>query len=117
MRWPIYLVVDVLSIPLIASSVIGTDYFESIGSIIPDSPDFVPTDLDGLFTKSSLDILTGVTFSNDNDATSPSSDCLFGKLESTNQIQRRHDSSSDSTCSKNPQNGDGESGIKSPILV
>ena len=112
MHWRLYLVINMLSIPLVTSIIITeTDfpglidlgqYSESI-----DNPDLDSIDLNSVSTGLNPDIFTGVasnTIDINNDLTTASSDCPFDFIESTNQFQRRQISSSGSGCSHTPQN-------------
>lgn len=92
MRWRVYLAIhiNVLSVPLISSIVIGLDNL-----------DLESIDLDGLFTGSNPAILAEDQASNDlTPATSDlSSGYSFDPASSTNQSPRGQASSSGSSCS------------------
>lgn len=107
MGWRIYLAINLLTIPVITSVVIGTVdpgpidldlYSGSDASTI--EPDFELTNLDGLSTTLNPDILTA----KNDDFTTASGECLFDSTESATQFQRRQGSSSTSGCSYNLQN-------------
>ncbi|MCJ1463042.1 hypothetical protein MMC07_001646 [Pseudocyphellaria aurata] len=106
MRWPIYLAIYVLSVPCINSIVIKRDFFQPIALIEPSEA----INLDSNFLiswasnelNSNLDSQTGVTLNTDIDI--PRGNCLFSNPESTDQVQKRQLSSSESGCSDNNQN-------------
>lgn len=101
MRWPIYLALDILSIPLITSLVIRTDSSETINPFIGTSP-FEP-----------LAPETGVTLKTD--STTLISHCPSRNPGSTNQIQKRQLFSPGPTFSHDRQNE--EFGSSAPILI
>lgn len=113
MRWLIiiYLVfINVLSMPFTTSIVIRTDSSEPIEL----DTAYSASAFEPLSTELNPDILTaGVTLNQH--ATTPSNDCLFGYLNSANQVQRRQFSSSGSRFSDDGQLE--EPGISAPILV
>lgn len=106
MRWPIHLTINILSISLINSLVMRTDFIEPIPPIEPSAavnldPTFLVSGSSNDLSSAS-DSQTGVTLNAD--LTVPTGNCLFGNRESTDQFQKRQLSSSDLGCPDDNQN-------------